>query len=128
MRVRQQLTTNKKRNKQDDSRQKTIWHTDTNNEQLDKGRPRMTRGGQAARREGKQPLNPASSRRGRQATSGSGKQSDSHASSLKNPGKQLKGQASSLKNPGKQPKGQASSPKKIQQAAGGTGKQPEKSG
>ena len=32
--------------------------------------PRMTRGGQAARREGKRPLNPASSREGRQAIAG----------------------------------------------------------
>ena len=52
--------------------------------------PRMTREGQAARGEGKQPLNPARSREGRQAAEkkgkqpqGLGKQPDSPASSRK---------------------------------------------
>ena len=36
--------------------------------------PRMTREGQAARGEGKQPLTPASNREGRQATEKEGKQ------------------------------------------------------
>ena len=68
------------------------------------GMPRMTRGWQAARREGKRPLNPASSREGRQAIAGA---------------RQAAGR------PGKQPEKLSKRP--LSKRGGGAGKQPENS-
>ena len=119
VRVRQQLTTNKQRNKQDDSRHTTIWQVDTNNEQVENGMPWMTRGGQAACGEGKQPLNPASSRR-------------RQASNLRGPASSGTARQAAGKKLGKQPEGQASSLKTVSSCVGKQlarrqpGKQPER--
>ena len=100
--------------------------------------PRRTRGGQAARREGKRPLNPASSQEGRQAIAGAwqavgwpGKQPEKLSKRPLNK-RGGGGQASSLKTAssciGKQLVRRQAAGKAPASSRKGTGKQPERAG